>query len=119
MEYIDIISKEAVTRHALWPTLIVSIIAIVALLSLLIYGYVTKLKRHDLIIKLILIFGLGGICLQFIATLLSSIFLPVPTGQYQYKATVDKENITVDQYEKFIEEYNPEINDGIYFWIGD
>ena len=119
MEYIDIISKEAVTRTAMWPMLIVSIVAIVALLTLLVYSWVTKLKKQDLIIKLSLIFGFGGICLLLVATILSSIFLQVPTGQYMYKATIDKEKITVAEYEQFIEEYNPDITDGIYSWIGD
>lgn len=119
MECIDIISKEAVTKPAIWPMLIVSIVAIVALLTLLVYGLVTKLRKQDLIIKLTLIFGLGGICLQLIAVILSSIFLQVPTGQYIYKATIDKEKITVAEYEQFIEEYSPEITDGIYSWIGD
>lgn len=119
MQYIDIISKEAVTEPSIWPMLIVSTIAIVALLTLLIYGWVTKLKKQDLIIKLMLIFGLGGILLQLVAVCLSAAFLQVPTGQYMYKATVDKENITVAEYERFIEEYDPDIIDGIYSWIGD
>ena len=119
MEYIDIISKEAVTKPSLLPMLIVSSIAIVALLTLLIYGWVTKLKKQDLIIKLALIFGLGGICLQLVAIIFSSIFLQIPTDQFLYKATVDKENIPVAEYEQFIQECNPDVSDGIYSWIGD
>ena len=119
MKYIDIISKEAVTKPSIWPILIVSILAIVALLTLLIYALATEARKQDLIIKLLLIFGFGGICLQLIAVILSSTVLQVPTGQYTYKATIDKEKITVAEYEQFIEEYNPEITDGIYSWIGD
>ena len=66
--------------------------------------------------KLMFIFGFGGICLQFIAIILSSIFLQVPTGQYNYKATVDKDNITVAEYEQFIEEYHPDIKDDVYYF---
>ena len=119
MDYINIISKEAVTAPAIWPVVIASIIPVVALLTLLIYGLITKLKKYKLIMTLTLIFGMSGVCLQLIALILSSIFLQAPTGQYIYKATIDKENITVAEYEQFIEEYNPEITDGIYSWIGD
>ena len=39
-----------------------------------------------------------------------------PTGNYSYKATVDKNKITVSEYEDFIEQYKPEIRDGIYYF---
>lgn len=119
MEYIDIISKEAVTEPSIWPMMIVTIISVVALLTLLVYSSVTKLKKKGLIVNLMFIFGFGGLGLQLVAAILASVFLQVPTGQYTYKATIDKEKITVAEYEQFIEEYNPKITDGIYSWIGD
>ncbi len=119
MEYIDIISKEAVTTMAVWPILTVSFIVISAIICINIYNVVTKGKKSKLVAKLVLICGLSGLCSQLIAVIISNVFLQVPTGQYQYKATVDTEHITVAEYEKFIEEYDPEITDGIYSWIGD
>lgn len=38
------------------------------------------------------------------------------SGKYTYKATVDKNKITVSEYEDFIEQYKPEIRDGYYYF---
>ena len=51
-----------------------------------------------------------------ITSIICGIFFQVPTGRYTYEATINKDKITVAQYERFIEEYNPTIKDGIYYW---
>jgi hypothetical protein len=53
---------------------------------------------------------------MIIAELLSCIFLKVPTGKYRYEATIDKSKITVEEYEDFLEKYNPTVVNGVYIW---
>lgn len=59
----------------------------------------------------------------FTALILAMIFLfnyskdfAIPSGKFRYEATVNKNNITVSEYEDFIEKYKPEIKDGIYYF---
>ena len=66
-----------------------------------------------------LCFGVGGLVAQLVVTLLAAIFLQVPTGQYAYTATIDKEIVSVTEYEDFIEEYRPTIVNDTYIWVGD
>ena len=47
---------------------------------------------------------------------ISCMFFSEPTGRYNYKATIDKDNITVTEYEQFIKEYHPDIKDDIYYF---
>jgi hypothetical protein len=47
---------------------------------------------------------------------ITCLFFSEPTGRYKYQATIDKDKITVSQYEEFIEEHNPTIKDGVYYW---
>ena len=37
-------------------------------------------------------------------------------SQKEIKIAIDKDKITVSEYEKFIEENNPTIKDGLYYW---
>lgn len=39
-----------------------------------------------------------------------------PSGKYKYKAIINKDKITVSEYEDFIEQYKPEIRDGYYYF---
>lgn len=117
MEHINIISKIAITKPAFWLPLIVTIIAVIGLVTALIHMYFTK--KTDFAIKLQFIFGVGGIAAQLLSMVIAAAFFQVPTGQYRYEATIDKDNITVSEYEEFIETYNPTIIDGVYYWEGE
>lgn len=116
MEYINIISKEAITRALAWPVVLVGCLAIAAIVIAMIWAIITK--RMDRIETGILFGKIGGIGIGalVITMVICSIFFQVPTGRYKYKATIDKDKITVSEYEEFIEEYNPIITDGIYYW---
>lgn len=117
-EYINIISCEELTKPIAWPTLIVGIIAIIGLLSTLWYFF--KSKNYDKTVRLLAIFGVGGIVLMLTILAISTFFFKVPSGIYRYEATVDKENITVSEYEEFLDTYNPTKTDKeTYIWEGD
>ena len=60
--------------------------------------------------------GLSTIVFEVIALCFCSVFFRVPTDTYKYEATINKDKITVTQYEEFIENYAPTIKDGIYYW---
>lgn len=113
MEYINIISKEQVTTVTLWQILIVLVICILMLVCSV---HVAKLvSRRYLniyyIFALVVIVGFEVICLE-----IGGKYISIPTGTYRYEATINKDKITVQQYEEFIEKYNPTIKDGIYYW---
>lgn len=114
MEYINIISKEAITVPIAWPAYVVGGLAIAGVLGILFYSLRTR--KYDSTVKWLGVFGGGGMVLMLLTILICSIFFRVPTGKYKYEATIDKEKITVSQYEKFIEKYNPTIIDGVYYW---
>lgn len=114
MEYINIISKEAITMPIALPVYIVCGLAVAGILGTLFY-YI-KTNKYNRAVKGFAIFGGGGMVLMLLTMLICSIFFRVPTGRYRYGATIDKDKITVAQYEEFIEEYNPTIKDGVYYW---
>lgn len=114
MEYINIISKEEIMQAFQLPITIVGCLAIAAVLSSLIYcGIVKDLNK---VMKYLGVVGSIGLSCLMIAIIICGIFFQVPTGRYRYEATIDKDKITVAQYEEFIEKYNPAIKDGVYYW---
>ena len=118
MDYINIISKEAVTAVPTWIALAGGCVPILLILSTFIYWAV--IKDPNKIIKYIGIVGAIAIVLSIVWSCISCIFFSKPTGQYNYKATIDKDNITVTEYEQFIKEYHPNIkNDVYYFTAGE
>lgn len=114
MEHINIISKEAITKIADWLGYTIFAICIAAILSAIVYLIIVK--DHDKFFRYLVWTGIGAIVFEFIAFCICSAFFRVPTGRYRYEATIDKDKITVSEYEAFIEEYNPTIKDGIYYW---
>ena len=114
MEYINIISKEAIMEAFQPPITIVGCLAIAAVLSVLVYLGIVK--NPNKAIKYMGIVAPIGIGCLIITAIICGVFFRVPTGRYKYEATIDKDKITVAQYEEFIEEYNPTIKDGIYYW---
>lgn len=113
MEYINIISKEEIMQAAQLPIIIVGCLAIAAVLSVFVYCVIVKKLDQ---VNYLYIAGLVGMGCLIATGVICSIFFRVPTGRYKYEATIDKDMITVSQYEKFIEEYNPTIKDGVYYW---
>ena len=114
MEYINIISKEAIMETFQPPIIIVGFLAIAAVLSALVY--LGTVKDPNKAIKYTSIVAPIGMSCLIITAIICGIFFRVPTGRYKYEATIDKDKITVAQYEEFIEEHNPTIKDGIYYW---
>lgn len=113
-EYINIISKEAVTAVPTWIAAIGGIVPILLVLSTFIYWAIVKDSFK--VCKYLGVVGAISIILSIAWMCISCIFLSEPTGQYSYKATIDKDNITVTEYEQFIKEYHPDIKDDVYYF---
>ncbi len=112
-EYMNIISKEAITATPQW--MFWTILAI-CLISLVVATTHCFHKRTDKAFKCLICSGVGIFIFELISCIICLVFFQVPTGRYKYEATIDKNKITVSQYEEFIEEYNPTIKDGVYYW---
>lgn len=113
-EYINIISKEAVTAVPTWIALAGGSVSILLVLSVFVYWAVVR--DADKVVKYLGIVGTIAIILCLAWMCISSIFFSEPTGSYNYMVTVDKDNITVTEYEQFIKEYHPDIKDDIYYF---
>lgn len=118
MEYINIISKEPITVVATWYINMVLGIVLSAICGLIIYCFVTLIKKNDFYkaIRSMACIGIVIVILEVVSICIGNAFFKVPTDRYKYEATIDKDKITVSQYEEFIEEYKPDIIDGIYYW---
>lgn len=117
-EYINIISKEAVTAVPTWIAFAGGSTCILLVLSTFIYWAVVK--DPNKVINYLGIVGCIAIILCIAWMCISCMFFSEPTGQYNYRATIDKDNITVTKYEQFIKEYHPNIkNDVYYFTAGE
>lgn len=113
-EYINIISKEAITAVPTWIALLGGSISILLVLSTFIYWAIVKepfkaAKYLGIVGSIALIIAIAWMCV-------SCMFFSEPTGRYNYIATIDKDNITVTEYEQFIKEYHPEIKDDVYYF---
>lgn len=119
MDYINIISKEAIEILPNWILFIIlgTVLALIIIPTAIVWVVVNKKKQSLMrVVYTELISGAIAIILFYLfISIFAGNFL-VPSGRYRYKATVDKEHITVEQYEEFIEKYNPTIQDGIYYW---
>lgn len=112
-EHINIITKEAVTTASILPTVIVAGILTICCIALFVYLFIKN--NIDRTIKLLGILAFVGIPLELLSILVASLFFRVPTGQFKYTATLDENNMTIQEYKAFIEEYNPDIDsNGIY-----
>ena len=114
LEYINIISKEAVTTVPTWIALLGGSVCILLVLSTFIYWAVVK--DPNKVVGYLGTVGSIAIILSITWMCISCMFFSEPTGQYNYKATIDKDNITVTEYEQFIKEYHPEIKDDVYYF---
>ena len=116
MEYINIISKEPIMQGIVWPAVLVGVLFIAVMFSFLTWAVVTNRMKEVRTGELIGIIGVIGISILLLVMAICSLFFRVPTGRYKYQAIIDKDEITVSQYEEFVEKYNPIIKDGIYYW---
>lgn len=113
-EYINIISKEAVTAVPTWIAFAGGSVCILLVFSTFIYWSVVK--DTNKVIGYLGTVGSIAIILSIAWMCVSCMFFSEPTGQYNYKVTIDKDNITVTEYEQFIKEYHPEIKDDVYYF---
>ena len=115
-EYINIVSKEAITAVPTWIALLGSTVCTLLVLSTFIYW--TVIKDPNKVFTYLGTVGSIAIILSIAWMCISCVFFKEPTGQYNYKATIDKNNITVSKYEQFIKEYHPDIKDDVYYFTG-
>lgn len=114
MDYINVISKEAITTVPTWIALLGGSICILLVLSTFIYWAI--IKNPNKVMGYLGTAGSIAIILSITWMCICCMFFSQPTGQYNYKATIDKDNITVTQYEQFIKEYHPTIVEDIYYF---
>jgi hypothetical protein len=115
-EYINIISQEAIKAVPNWLVVIGGFISIAAVLSTFIYWGIVKdpdkvLRYLTIVAPIAIVFVIAWMCI-------TCLFFSEPTGKYRYEAAIDKDKITVSQYEEFLDEYNPTIRDGVYYFEG-
>lgn len=113
-EYINIISKEAVTAVPTWIALLGGSICILLILSTFVYWAIVK--DIDKVFGYLGTVGCIAIILCIAWMCISCMFFSEPTGRYNYKATINKDNITVKEYEQFMKEYHPNIKDDVYYF---
>lgn len=113
-EYINIISKEAVTAVPTWIAFVGGIVPILLVLSTFVYWAVVK--NSFKVAKYLGIVGVIAIIIAIAWMCVSCLFFSEPTGQYRYEVTIDKDSITVTEYEQFIKEYHPDIKDDVYYF---
>ena len=109
LEYINIIAKEAVMTVPTWIELLGGSVCVLLVLSTFIYWAVIKDANKVIMYSIAIILGIAWMCI-------CCMFFSEPTGRYNYKATIDKDNITVSEYEQFIKEYHPDIKDDVYYF---
>jgi hypothetical protein len=115
MDYVNIISKEVVLAPPDWCFgLTLGICAVITLI-----GAIISFKQRFATLTPIMIFGGIAIVVEFALLFCFIKFCSVPTGRYEYEATINKEKITVSEYEEFLETYKPELRDGVYYWTSE
>lgn len=118
----SIIILEKTSINVLPDYILLIILGFVVLLTLiltLIVWIVLSKKKVNVFCWVIgteLIAGFTALILAMIFIFNYSKDFAIPSGNFRYKATVDKNNISVSEYENFIEKYKPEIKDGIYYF---
>lgn len=117
--YIIIISKEDIKYLPDWIALVMfAILAAIVIIPTVVAWIVCEKKKKPFIKVLYTELTAGAIA---IACMIISFFLIEPhmlvsSGRFKYKAFVDKDCITVSEYESFIEKYKPKFQDGYYYF---
>lgn len=121
MDHVDIISKESITVVAPWAINIIAIIGfsmIFFLFGCLVYSNKDNKKvSNEKLLKIILCTSTAGLCVFLILGCIAGLFFRVPSGRYKYEATIDEENMTVEEYNEFMKAYSHNYcKDGIYYF---
>lgn len=117
--YITIISQEDIKYLPDWIAFVMFaiLVAIVIIPTVISWAIVKKKnKPWTSVICTEVISGAVAIIGVIIFAFTIQPHMLEPSGKYTYKATVDKNKITVSEYEDFIEQYKPEIRDGYYYF---
>ena len=117
--FINIVSKAEMMQPSQSVGGILFAISLAILLIPTIISYIVTELKHKELIKVVWVEIIAGAVALVFSVVSSIIIVPKflePTGKYVYKAIIDKNNITVAQYEEFIEKYKPEIKDGYYYF---
>ena len=122
MDHVNIISQKAITTlHPIVCNIIgcLALLTIAFLFGCLIYNSkkATTDKIERALRKVIWLVGGSSIAVLIIIGTIGNIFLRVPTGRYKYSATIDKDQMTVAEYEEFMRAYSHSYSkNGIYYF---
>ena len=116
MDYINVVSKEAVTAVPTWIAFAGGIVPILLVLSTFIYWAIVK--DLNKVVKYLFTTGVIAVIVAIAWACISCSFFSEPTGKFRYTGTINKEVCTIQQYEDFIATYHPTIdkNKNIYYW---
>ena len=115
MEHVNIISQEAITAVPTWLAALGAGICIAITASTYIYLAITKDPVRT--VRYLGHAGAFSLALCVAWCIITSAFFAVPTGRYRYEATLDKENMSIAEYEEFMKAYNHSYSkDGIYYF---
>ena len=101
MEYVNIITQEAITKPLVWPVVVVSCIAVAFAVAALVITCVRYNRieiYYDTLINL-LIHSVCMIPIMFLTMAVCSSFPRVETGRYKYEGTLDP-NMTIVEFEE-------------------
>lgn len=118
-EYINIISQEEIKVLPNWFVFtLLGILAAIVIIPTVVACIICEKKKKPFIkaVYTELIAGAIAIACMIISFFLVEPHMLVSSGRFRYKASVDKDRITVSEYEDFIEKYKPKIEDGIYYF---
>ena len=118
-DFINIVSKEEIMQTSESFSWILFAICCAVLLIPTIVSYIIVKAKHKELIKVVWVELVAGVIAVVFCTVGGIVITPKfqePTGKYAYKVTIDKNKVTVAEYEEFIEKYKPEIKDGYYYF---
>lgn len=115
MEYINIISQEAITQPLGWPTHLVGTIGLLFALSVFVILLIQPSRMFD-IIENLFYHAVACIVLMLGTLIICSVFFPIETGRYKYEGTLDPDMTTVE-FAEFQEAYtNITFKDGVWYF---
>ena len=111
MEYVYIITKEAITRGLVWPTVVIGTIAI---LIMFIYNIIVVIRKDENLCVRVYIIVFVLLFIMLLSPLVCNRWFTIDTGRYKYTATLAPE-MTIVEFEKFQETYaNITYKDGVW-----
>ena len=115
MEHVNIISQEAITAVPTWLAALGAGICMAITASTFIYLAITKDPNKAA--KYLLHAGAFSLALCVAWCIIITVFFSMPTGRYRYEATIDREQMTVAEYDEFMRAYSHSYcKDGIYYF---